>query len=139
MAAVLDKPSLLAGLKSKAATLGVTVRDQTADGLSGEVESIVAKWFLGGRKVVYRMSCRLDESQHAALFREAVSEKSWGITPPTFSVEKTSVKGWERSGKRTDRSVGGGGTVAYDRVREELKRAVSEAGWRFELEGGRMP
>jgi hypothetical protein len=133
-----SKSDLLQNLKSRAAALGLSVGGD-AHALTGEIESIGAKWLLGGRKVVYRMSCRLDEAQRAVRFRESVNEKTWGMPPPTLSVEKTSVKGWERSGARTDKSVGGGGTVDYGRVREELKRAVTDAGWRFELEGGRAP
>ncbi len=133
-----SKSDLMNGLKSRAAALGVTVSER-GDALTGELESIKAKWFLGGRKVVYRMSCRLDESKRVALFRESINEKSWGMPPPTLSVEKTSVSGWRRSGERTDKSVGGGGTIDYARVREALEQAVTEAGWRFHLEGGRAP
>ena len=139
MPGVLSKADLQANLKSRAAALGLSVGDGRGDMLTGEMESIKAKWFLGSRKVVYRMSCRLDESVHAVRFRESINEKNWGLPPPTLSVETTTLKGWERSGTRTDKSVGGGGTVDYDRVREELKRTVADASWRFELEGGRIP
>jgi hypothetical protein len=139
MSAVLTKSDLLAELKAHAIDLGLSVREAGSDELAGQAESIRAKWFLGGRKASYKMSCRLMEAEHAVRFREMVSETSWGVPPPTFTVETTSVKGWERSGKRTDRSVGGGGTIDYARVREELKPLVTAAGWQFELEGGRMP
>lgn len=139
MPAVLTKPDLFAALKSQAAALGLSVREEGGDGLIGEVESIRAKWFFGGRKVSYRMSCRLVEAEHIARFREVVSERTWGMPPPTFSVQKSTVKGWERSGERTDRSVGGGGTLDYARVRETLKPVVTAAGWQFHLEGGRLP
>jgi len=68
-----------------------------------------------------------------------VTERSWGIPPPTLSVETTTTKGWERSGSRTDRSVGGGGSIDYAQVRDKVKEAVSAAGWQFHLEGGRVP
>lgn len=131
--------SLLADLTSRAAALGLSVRDKGNDGLAGQADSIRAKWFLGGRKLSYRMSCRLAEAEHIVRFREAVSEATWGIPPPTFTVEKTTIKSWERSGERTDRSVGGGGTIDFAQVREELKALVTAAGWQFQLEGGRMP
>jgi len=139
MAEALGTSALLAGLTSKAAALGLDLHDDGKGGLSGEIESIRAKWFLGGRKVVYRMSCRVAEVEHAVLFREAVIEKSWGMQPPTFTVEKTTVSGWKRSGERTDVAVGGGGTVDYARVREALQQAAADAGWQFHLEGGRLP
>jgi hypothetical protein len=136
---VLDKPAMLAALKSKAAALGLSLRDDGQDGLSGEIEAIRTKWFLGGRKAVYRMSCRLAEAERAVLFREAVAEKSWGMPPPTLSAETSTIAGWRRSGTRTDRSVGGGGSMDFAEIRNALEQATTEAGWRFRLEGGRLP
>jgi hypothetical protein len=136
---MLTKFDLLAGLKAKAASLGLNVTDKGSDGFAGTVKSIRAKWWLGARSVTYQMSCRLDDAGHTVQFREAITETNWGMAPPTFSTEKTVIKGWERSGERTDRSVGGGGTIDYGRVREEFKQTVSAAGWQFHLEGGRIP
>lgn len=139
MSAVLTQSELLADLKAQTAALGLRVRDEGGDRLSGEMEAIRAEWFLGSRKVAYRMSCRLAEAERAVHFREAISEKTWGMPPPTFTVEKTVVKGWKLSGERTDRALGGGGTLDYGRVREALQQTVTGAGWQFHLEGGRMP
>jgi len=139
VSAILSKSDLLASLKSQAAALGLQVKEEGGDGLSAEMESIGAKWFLGGRKVSYKASCRLADAEHTVHFREMVKEKSWGIPPPTLSVETTTTKGWERSGSRTDKSVGGGGRIDYAQVREKLKEAVTGAGWKFHLEGGRTP
>lgn len=139
MATALNKADMLANLKSQAAALGLRVKDEDGDGLSAEMESIGAKWFLGGRKVSYKASCRLADVEHIVHFRDMVTERSWGIPPPTLSVETTTTKGWERSGSRTDRSVGGGGRIDYARVRDKVKEAVSAAGWQFHLEGGRVP
>jgi hypothetical protein len=135
----LGKPGLLAELKSEAAALGLSAREDGKDKLSGEIESIRAKWFLGSRKAIYRMSCRLAEAEHMVLFREAVTEKSWGLPPPAFTVEKTTTTGWKRSGTRTDVSVGGGGSIDYARVRNAMEQAAIGAGWEFRLEGGRLP
>jgi hypothetical protein len=88
-------------LQKQTAGLGLTVREDGQHGLSGQAEKIRAKWWLGGRKVDYRMSCRLTEPDHIAHFREAVVERSWGIPPPTLTVETTSVSGWKRSGELT--------------------------------------
>ena len=139
MATALNKADMLANLKSQAAALGLSVKDEGGDGLSAEMESIGAKWFLGGRKVSYKASCRLADAEHIVHFRDMVTERSWGIPPPTLSVETTTTKGWERSGSRTDRSVGGGGSIDYAQVRDKVKEAVSAAGWQFHLEGGRVP
>lgn len=139
MAESFGKSALLSNLKSKAAALGLSLQDDGKDGLSGKIESIRAKWFLGGRTVVYRMSCRATEAEHVVLFREAVSEKSWGVPPPTFTVEKETISGWKRSGERADVSVGGGGAIDYASVRNALEQAAVEAGWQFRLEGGRLP
>jgi hypothetical protein len=140
MPGILSSNDLLAELKKQAAILGLSVRDGAYQELLGEVESIGAKWWLGGRKVNYRMACRLAEAERTLHFREAVVEKSWGIPPPTLTVEKTTVSGWKRSGERTDISLGGGGgKLDYARMREAVERAAVAAGWTFHLEGGRMP
>jgi hypothetical protein len=76
MSAVLTQSELLADLKAQAAALGLRVRDEGGDRLSGEMEAIRAKWFIGSRKVAYRMSCRLAEAERAVHFREAISEKT---------------------------------------------------------------
>jgi hypothetical protein len=139
MPGILSAQDLLAELRKQAAILGLSVRDGAVNELLGEVESIGAKWWLGGRKVTYRMACRLAEAERTLHFREAVVEKSWGIPPPTLTVEKTTVRGWKRSGERTDVSLGGGGKLDYARMREAVERVAVAAGWKFHLEGGRMP
>ena len=141
MADTLSMAALSDGLRSQAGALGLAVRDVDAEGFKGEVESILVKWPLGQRKAVYKMSIRLEEPDRVARFREAVKESSWGVLPPTFAIETTTTKGWERSGARTERAPGGagGGKVDYGQVREALKATVEAAGWRFELDGGRMP
>lgn len=140
MAGTLSPQDLVVELRKQAAILGLTPHDGAHQELLGEIESIGAKWWLGGRKVTYRMSCRLAEAEHTLHFREAVSERSWGIPPPTLTVEKTTVSGWKRSGERTDVLLGGGGgKLDYARVRAAVERVETAAGWTFHLEGGRMP
>ena len=136
---ILSTQDLIAELKKQTTALGLKIRDDANQQLAGEVESIGAKWWLGGRKVTYRMSCRPTDADHTLHFREATVERSWGIPPPTLTVEKTTVSGWKRSGERKDISVGGGGTLDYARVRAAVEQAVTAAGWKFHLEGGRMP
>ncbi len=140
MADIASKADLLAKLKAEAKRLGLTLREESGEGFKGDVESILIKWMLGKKTAVYRMSVRLAEADRIANFREVVKESSWGILPPTLTVEKTTTKGWERSGTHTEKPVGGGGgTVDFGQVREALKQTVAAGGWQFNLEGGRMP
>ncbi|MBS0532942.1 MAG: hypothetical protein JSR72_02695 [Proteobacteria bacterium] len=129
---------LKASVKAVLAAAGIAATDKDG-GLAGEAEKILAKWFLGTRKVTYRMSCRFDEAAKAVHFREVVLEKSSGLPPPTLSVEVTTTSGWTRSGSRTDTSPKGGGTVDYGQTRNAVEKAVNDAGWTFDFEGGRMP
>jgi hypothetical protein len=137
MPAIKSKQDLLAELQKQTSALGINVHDDAVDGLSGEAESIKTKWWLGGRKVAYRMSCRPVEQDHTVHFREVVVERNWGIPPPTLTVETTSVSGWKRSGERKDVSTGGGGTLDYAKVRNAVEIASIAAGWKFKLEGNR--
>jgi hypothetical protein len=139
MVQVLTRPDMFDSLRSRMAALGLSVHEESGQELVGEMESIRAKWWFGGRKVTYRMSCRLTEADHTVHLREAVVERAWGIPPPTLSVETTTVSGWKRSGRRTDVSAGGGGSLDYARAREGVEQASAEAGWTSDLEGGRMP
>ena len=125
-------------LKSVFTNAGLTF-SETGTTLEGARETITAKWWLGGRKVTYRASCRLAEPERTVHFREVVVERSWGIPPPTLTVETTTTSGWKRSGTRTDVSAPGGGTLDYARVRDAVEKAVTAAGWTFHLEGGRLP
>ena len=139
MSEILARRDLLAELKRKSETLGLSIRDDADGECSGEVESIRSKWWFGGRKVAYRMLCRLNEADHTVYFREAAVERSWGIPPPTMTVTTTSSSGWKRNERRTDVSVGGGGSLNYGQVRSALEQAAVAGGWKFHLEGGRMP
>jgi len=134
-----SKHDLVAELQKQTSALGLNVHADAEQGLRGEAEKIGAKWWLGGRKVAYSMSCRPTEADHTVHFREAVVERSWGIPPPTLTVETTTVSGWKRSGTRKDVSVGGGGTLDYAKVRDAVEKASAAAGWKFHLEGGSMP
>lgn len=140
MSVALSTDELLAALKKLLVDHGLTGRDGANHELAGEAEKIGAKWWFGGRKVTYRMSCRLSGPDRTAHFREVVAERSWGIPPPTLTVETTTTSGWKRSGTRKDISLGGqGGTLDYASFRDAVEKAVSAAGWTFHLEGGRMP
>jgi hypothetical protein len=61
-------------------------------------------------------------------------ESSWGLPPPTFTVETTSQFGSRVNTTRTDTGVGGGGTLEFGKFRENFARAVQDAGWKFVYE-----
>lgn len=126
-------------LASVAGQHGLQITATDRGRLSGTLEAIKARWFLGGRKVVYRMSCDLDEPSHRVRFREAALESSWGIPPPTFSVETTTQHGTKVSESRVDTSVGGGGHLDYGSLRTAFEQTVRDDGWTFTLETGKSP
>lgn len=139
MTTKLSKTDLLAGLKTAAVARGLAVHDDGDNGLRGDQEAIKAKWFLGGNKAVYSFSCRLDEATHTANFRESVSDRQWGIAPPSFKVESYSQGGTTVKSAREQVSAGGGGTLEFGRWREACEQAVAQAGWRFNHEALRAP
>ncbi|MEW6322337.1 MAG: hypothetical protein AB1635_14755 [Acidobacteriota bacterium] len=124
---------LLKVLQSVAEQHGLTT-DAGRDTLSGETDAIRSKWFLGGRKVSYRFSIRLDDAAHQATFWESAAEKSWGIPPPALTVETTSQRGGRVSATRSDATPAGGGTLDYGHLREAMELAVRGRGWAFSLE-----
>ncbi len=125
-------PEVASDIRQAATATGLVVRGDDAH-IEGEVESIRAKWFLGKRTVQYRMSCGIDEPTRTVLFHESMVERTTGMAPPTFSVETTSQKGTRVDIDRKDVSTGGRGTVSYGRLRAEIERVVTAAGWKFDL------
>ena len=132
-----------AGLMARVAAIadahGVKASAGNSCLLTGTQEAIKSKWFLGGRKVNYRMRCDFDEPSRAMRFREATAESSWGVPPPTLTVEKTTQSGTRVSASRSDHSAGGGGALDYGRLRDEIELAVRSLGWQFVFEPGRQP
>jgi hypothetical protein len=99
--------------------------------VTGTLTAIKAKWFLGGRKVTSNFTCTLDPASHEAHFRESAVESTWGMPPPTFTVQTTSQYGARVNTTRVDKSVGGGGILEFGKFREEVEQAVKDAGWEF--------
>jgi hypothetical protein len=86
------------------------------------------------------MSCDLDEAAGTATFRESLVERTNGMPPPSFSMEKTSQRGSKVQIERKDVAVGGGGgQVSFGALRGEFERIVSAAGWRFNFQPLRVP
>jgi hypothetical protein len=102
------------------------------DEWSATGESIRSKWFLGGRKVSYRIACRLDGTAFSARVRDSITESSWGVPPPSLQVEKTVQTGTRVSTKASQSSPGGGGALDSGRLRGAIESVLAEAGWRVE-------
>ncbi len=134
-----DAESFRIALIDAATMLGLTTAVADDGTITGHKEAIRSKWWFGGRKVVYRMSCRLSQLERTVHFREAEIETSWGLPPPQLTVQTETVSGWKRSGSRTDVAPGGGGSIDLAQVRSAIEAATVEAGWQFHLEGGRLP
>lgn len=123
-----DLLSRLSTIATASEGTSLAVRDDT---LSGDLTAIKAKWLLGGRKVTSHFRVRLDPDAHEAHFRESAVESSWGVPPPTLTVETSSQFGSRVTTTRKDTGVGGGGVLEFGKVRESFERAVQDAGWKF--------
>ncbi len=99
--------------------------------VTGTLTAIKAKWLLGERKVTNNFTCTLDPASHEAHFRESAVETSWGMPPPTFTVQTTSQYGAQVKTTRVDKGVGGGGVLEFGTFRESVERTVKDAGWDF--------
>lgn len=135
--ATVDAPSqsqLLARLTSIASSHGGTSSMPDDHTVKGTLTAINAKWFLGERKVTSNFTCSLDPGSHEAHFRESAIVSSWGLPPPTFTVQTTSQYGARVKATRVDKSVGGGGILEFGKFREEVEQAVKDAGWEFVFE-----
>ena len=130
----LSQAELLATLLAVATASTGTALKATDGTISGTLTAIKAKWMLGGRKVTSNFRCTLDPATHEAHFRESAMESSWGLPPPTFTVETTSQFGSRVNTTRTDAGVRGGGTLQFGKFREDFERAVQNAGWKFVYE-----
>ena len=127
----LSQAELLTTLVAVATANTGTALSATDGTITGTLTAIKAKWLLGGRKVTSKFRCTLDPATHEAHFRESAVENSWGLPPPTFTVETTSQFGSRVNTTRTDAGVGGGGTLECGKFREDFERAVQDAGWKF--------
>ncbi len=127
-----DRARLAAALAACATRAGFPLSDQ-GGGLAGSRDEIVARWILGDRRVRHSVRCELDEASLVARWHEYFVERTRGLAPPTFTVERTTISGRRLSGERRDVSLGGGGTVDYGALRAEAERCVRSAGWRFDV------
>lgn len=110
---------------------GGRVSSRDTHALSATLTAIVSKWFLGGRTVSDSVTCRLVPESHEVHLRETATETSWGMPPPTFTVETRVQSGSRVTSTRSDASVGGGGRLEFGRFRDAVAQATRDAGWTF--------
>jgi hypothetical protein len=130
----LSQADLLARLSSIASSHGGTSSMPDDHTVTGTLTAIKAKWVLGSRKVTSNFTCTLDPASHEAHFRESAVETSWGLPPPTFTVQTTTQYGTRVNQSRVDKGVGGGGVLEFGKFRESVAQAVKDAGWDFVFE-----
>lgn len=128
-----ESAALVARLNELAAAAGAATKTINPSCVEGTVKAIVAKWLLGGRQVVHAFRATLDADAREVRFRESAVESSWGLAPPTLTFTTSGQRGMRVTEHRTDTSVGGGGRLHYGQFREEVERAVRQAGWKFVL------
>jgi hypothetical protein len=127
----LSQAELLSRLSAIATAHNGTALTATDGAITGTLTAIKAKWLLGGRKVMSNFRCTLDPAKHEAHFRESAVESSWGLPPPTFTVQTTSQYGSRLKETRVEKSVGGGGKLEFGKFRDDFEQAVKDAGWKF--------
>jgi hypothetical protein len=127
----LSQAELLQRLSLIASSHGGTSAAPNDHSVTGTLTAIKSKWLLGGRKVTSNFTCSLDPATHEARFRESSVESSWGLPPPTFTVQTTSQYGARVKATRVDKGVGGGGILEFGSFRESVEQAVKDAGWEF--------
>ena len=88
-----SQAELLSRLSAIATANNGTAVTATDGTITGTLTAIKAKWFLGGRKVTSNFTCTLDTASHEAHFRESAVETTWGMPPPTLTVQTTSQYG----------------------------------------------
>lgn len=108
-----------------------TPDDRTVE---GTLTAITSQWFLGGRMVKNNFRCHLDAEAGTVRFRETAAESSWGLPPPTLTIQTTSQHGSRVNASRTDKTVGGEGTLEFGRFREDVEKAANDSGWTFVYE-----
>jgi hypothetical protein len=131
---LLSEAALLSRLSSIASANGGTASTVNDGTITGTLTAIKAKWLLGGRKVMITFRCTLNAASHEAHFRESAIESSWGLPPPTFTVETTFQTGARVTTARTDKAAGRGGRLEFGRFREDVEKLVNESGWKFVFE-----
>ncbi len=119
-------------LMQKLSSAGWTVRSDGSQ-ISAEREEILSKWMLGKRSVKLQLGLAFDEPNKTLTFLEVMVEKSSGLPPPNLSMTTTSQNSKKVTERRTDISVGGGGTLDYGNARQWIERECGNEGWTFKI------
>jgi hypothetical protein len=122
---------LLEKIAAAVQAAGGTITSRDAHAVNATLTAIMSKWFLGGRKVTDSVTCRLVPETLEVHLRETAVETSWGLPPPTFTVETTVQTGSRVTSTRVDKAVGGGGRMEFGRFRDTVAQATRDAGWAF--------
>lgn len=130
----LSQAELLKRLSLIAKSHGGTASMPDDHTVTGTLTAIKAKWFLGGRKVTSNFTCTLDQASHEAHFRESAVESSWGMPPPTLTLETRTQSGSRVTITRTDKAIGGGGRLEFGKFRDAVDQTTRAAGWSFVYE-----
>ena len=127
----LGEDALLDKLAAAIQAAGGTITSRDVHAVNATLTAIKSKWLLGGRKVTDSVTCRLVPETHEVHLRETAVETSWGLPPPTFTVETTVQTGSRVTTTRADKAVGGGGRMEFGRFRDTVAQATQDAGWAF--------
>lgn len=127
----LGEDALLDKLAAAIQAAGGTISSRDVHAVNATLTAIMSKWLLGGRKVTDNVTCRLVPEAHEVHLRETAVETSWGLPPPTFTVETTVQTGSRVTTTRADKAVGGGGRMEFGRFRDTVAQATQDAGWAF--------
>lgn len=127
-----ERAALVAAIVAACGTAGLSLAEREGT-LVGEQVHIAVRWILGSRTVRRVVRCEIDAGHGAVRWHERFVERSWGLMPPTLSVERSTISGARLSGTRRDASVAGGGALDYGAVRDAAERCAREAGWTFEV------
>lgn len=128
----IPEPDLLKKISAVLEAAGGTITSREAHALNGTLTAITSKWFLGGRKVTDSVTCRLVPDAHEVHLREVAHESSWGLPPPTLTIERSTQAGARVSSSRVDATMGaGGGRLEFGKFRDAVEQATRDAGWAF--------
>jgi hypothetical protein len=131
MKAPIAENDLLEQIANAVKAGGGTITSREDHAVQATLTAIKSKWFLGGRKVTDRVTCRLVPDAHEVHLREVATETSWGLPPPTFTLETTTQSGSRVTSTRADQAIGGGGRLEFGKFRDAVEQASREAGWSF--------
>mgnify|MGYP006267347415 CR=1 FL=1 len=131
MHAQIAEADLLEKLAAAIQAAGGTIISRDVHAVNATLTAIKSKWLLGGRKVTDSVTCRLVPETQEVHLRETAVETSWGLPPPTLTVETTVQTGSRVTATRADKAVGGGGRMEFGRFRDTVAQATQDAGWAF--------